>query len=330
MKRHSLPIFVPHVGCSHRCSFCDQRAISGAADAPTPDRVAALCAAALRDMGKAVTNSEIAFFGGSFTAIDPGYRAALLKATVPFVGPGRFRGIRLSTRPDAVTSEILSDLGHYGVTAVELGAQSMDDAVLARNGRGHTAADTAKAARLIQGAGFELALQMMTGLPGDTPEGGRETARHIIALRPDAVRIYPTVVLEGTELEAAFRAGDYRPQSLDEAVADCAALLMLFEEAGIPVIKLGLHAGLAGYVAGPYHPAFRQLCEGRIMRERLEGQLPPGFKGDIVVAVHPADVSNMVGQGRRNTDTLRERGVRLHIQTDADGRRLWPVVMDAK
>lgn len=328
MRKRNIPIFVPHIGCAHRCSFCDQRAISGAQKPPSPSEVKQILSDAINHLGDEAGNAEIAFFGGSFTAIDPEYMRSLLEAARPFIGGAGFSGIRLSTRPDAITSEILTVLGRFGVTSIELGAQSMDDAVLSLNGRGHTSDDTKRASKLIRGAGFKLGLQMMTGLPGDTDEGALNTAREIISIKPDTVRIYPVVVIKGTELEQLYNSGDYVPQTLSGAVSLCARIMDLFDEAGIPVIKIGLHAGLDGFVAGPYHPAFRQICEEQIMLDRLN--LPDGFKGDLTVFVNPKDISNMIGQAKRNVKLLSERGIKLVVKQSEEAERLRPLIVNIK
>ena len=184
MRHANIALFVPHIGCPHRCSFCDQNAISGAERPPEPADVTAACETALQSLGSRAAEAEIAFFGGSFTAIDRGYMLRLLDAARPYVRAGKVRGIRLSTRPDAVEPEVLSLLREYGVTTIELGAQSMDDRVLALNGRGHTADQVRRAACRVREMGFSLGLQMMTGLPGDTPEGAWYTARELASPLP--------------------------------------------------------------------------------------------------------------------------------------------------
>ena len=242
-KHGNVALFVPHAGCPHRCSFCDQRAIAGTGDRMTPDKVEAACLQAESRITLPGRQAELAFFGGSFTALPKKEMCALLDAALPFVRRGVFRGIRLSTRPDCVDEGILAALAGRSVTAVELGAQSMDDAVLVQNGRGHTAADVERAAGLIRARGLSLGLQMMTGLPGSTPDTDRETAARLAALRPDMMRIYPTVALRGTPLDGMVRSGAYIPPTLEETVALCAELLLFFEEErDIPVIRLGLHA----------------------------------------------------------------------------------------
>lgn len=313
--RHgNVALFVPHAGCPHRCSFCDQRAIAGAEGRVTPDKVVEVCRLAESRMTLPGKQTEFAFFGGSFTALPRKEMRALLDAAFPFVERGVFGGIRLSTRPDYVDRSVLAELLARGVTAVELGAQSMDDMVLARNDRGHTAADVERAADLIREAGLSLGLQMMTGLPGSTRESDRATAFRLASLRPDTIRIYPTVVLRGTPLEKMVRSGVYVPPALEETVELCSDLLLFFEEEqGIPVIRLGLHASpdLERYrVAGPWHPAFRQLCEGRIYRNRAasllrDKRVPPG---PVRILVHPRALSAMIGQRKSNLQWFGERG----------------------
>ena len=321
-KHGTVALFVPHAGCPHRCSFCDQRAIAGTGERLTPDKVEAACLQAESRITLPGRQAELAFFGGSFTALPKKEMCALLDAALPFVRRGVFRGIRLSTRPDCVDEGILAALAGRSVTAVELGAQSMDDAVLVQNGRGHTAADVERAAGLIRARGLSLGLQMMTGLPGSTPDTDRETAARLAALRPDTMRIYPTVALRGTPLDGMVRSGAYIPPTLEETVALCAELLRFFEEErDIPVIRLGLHASPdleQNRVAGPWHPAFRELCEGRIYRDRAasllrECGIPPG---PVRLLVHPRALSAMIGQRRGNVVWFRERGYCVEVEGD--------------
>ena len=217
--------------------------------------------------------------------------------------------IRLSTRPDAVDEAVLNRLRAYGVGTIELGAQSMDEEVLRLAGRGHTAADVERAARLIRANGFELILQMMTGLPGDTEEKDLETARRLIALRPDGVRIYPTVIVRDTALCRMWEKGEYREHTVEDAVRVCARLLPLFEQAGVPVIRLGLNPTdeLSGgeAVAGAYHPALGELVKSRVLRNRAEALLQgiePGSR--VILHVGRGKASQMTGQHRENIEWL--------------------------
>ncbi len=317
MKHINVALFVPHEGCPHMCSFCNQRTISGSSKRLTAEDIKKAVSIAVKGDYDA-SNSEIAFFGGSFTAIDREYMIYLLESAYPYIQKGLFRGIRCSTRPDAIDKDILSLLKKYGVTAIELGAQSMSDRVLAMNERGHTAADVINASEMIKSEGFELGLQMMTGLYGDDDETSLMTAEKLIELAPNTVRIYPTVVLENTRLAEIYREGKYTPQTLESAVPLCARLLEMFNEAGIDVIRLGLHSGgntEDGYVAGAYHPAFRELCESRIYLDKVMNIVNnEHIKGKITVNVCPGEISKMTGQKRRNIKALEEIGVYARVR----------------
>ena len=332
MGHANISVFVPHIGCPHQCSFCNQRSISGQQMAPTPQTVRATCEEAIRLRAGKLRDTELAFFGGSFTAIERGYMISLLEAAQSFLGEGGFAGIRISTRPDAVDGEILRLLQQYGVTAIELGVQSMNDRVLRANGRGHTAQDVVQAVDIIRQAGFELGLQMMTGLYESTVEDDWNTARQIAALSPKTVRIYPTVTIRGTELENLYRQGLYRPMELEQAVEECSGLLRFFTEREIQVIRLGLHAQeslMQDYVAGPYHPAFRELCEGRLYLKQALCQAERFPQGTpLWLWVAPNAVSKMAGQRRCNLEVLRRRNP-VKIRTKVDVKPLQVVVTAA-
>ena len=197
----------------------------------------------------------------------------------------------------------------------------MDDEVLLKNRRGHTAAQVERAAHRIKRAGLSLGLQMMTGLPADTDEKANETARRLADLRPDTVRIYPTLVIERTLLAEWYQNGTYRPQTLEQAIALCAELLQFFEEErGIPVIRLGLHAEREMQehcLAGPFHPAFRERCESRLLLERMKAALARSGNIAATFFVHPACLSKAVGQKRENINALAALGYTVRIAADA-------------
>ncbi len=319
MKHINVALFVPHEGCPHACSFCNQKTISGKTKPLTLTDIdeAVKTALSTADCNK----GEIAFFGGSFTAIDRDYMVSLLERAKQYIDKGFFAGIRISTRPDCISEEILDILKHYGVTAIELGCQSMDDEVLHLNKRGHTAEDVINAAGLIKSYGFEFGVQMMTGLFGDTQEKCLETAEKLISLEPDTARIYPTVVLEGTELARLYKEGKYAPQSLEDAAQLCAELLMMFRQKGIRVIRLGLHSGgnvEDGYVAGAYHPAFREICESKIYLKKVMDAIDSGRvqKGEIEITVGKRYVSMLTGQKKANINYLKDRGYICKIRQD--------------
>lgn len=317
MKHINVGLFVPHEGCPHTCSFCNQRTISGSSSRLTKEDIDNAVSVAIKsDYDR--ENSEIAFFGGSFTAIDREYMLYLLECAYAYVKDGYFRGIRCSTRPDAIDAQVLTQLKKYGVTAIELGAQSMSDRVLMMNERGHTAEDVVNASALIKSYGFELGLQMMTGLYGDDNETAIETAEKIIAIKPDTVRIYPTVILENTKLAGLCKSGVYSAQTLDEAVELCSQLLCMFNDNNIKVIRLGLHSGgnvEDGYLAGAYHPAFRELCESRIyLNNVIDIIKKENINGNVCIYVCPSEISKMTGQKKTNLEKLRAMGVNARIR----------------
>lgn len=318
MSLHAnISVFVPHIGCPNRCSFCNQNHITGECEAPTAKTVDDAVRDALNSPKFDSVNTELAFFGGSFTAIDRDYRLELLNAAYKYVQNGTIRGIRISTRPDAISEEIIEELKNYGVTAIELGAQSMVDEVLTLNRRGHTAEDVKKASELIKESGLQLGLQMMTGLLGDTDAGALYTAKSIADLSPDTVRIYPTIVLKNTYLEKAFIDGMYKPQTVDAAANLCAELLTFFESKGINVIRVGLHSiDNDAFVAGPWHAAFGEIVKSKIYLEVILTAFVDKPKGNYVVFVNPSEISKATGQKKANIKKLAEFGYVCKIKGD--------------
>lgn len=328
MKHANISLFVPHAGCPHQCSFCNQKTISGSVKALTPEEVTKTLTEAAEAENNPET-TEIAFFGGSFTAIDREYMVSLLEAAKPFIENGSFCGIRISTRPDAIDEAVLSVLKEYSVTSIELGAQSTDPEVLLLNKRGHTRDDVFNASELIKKSGFSLGLQMMTGLYGDTPQKTIKTGEDIISLKPDTVRIYPTVVLEGTLLGELYKSGKYKPQTVEEAATVCAVLLKMFYENNIKVIRLGLHSGgnvEEGYLSGPYHPAFGEICESKIYLEEafdiIRARYPEENKNicslskkpKITLYVNDREISKMTGQKGSNKAILYRAGYDVTVK----------------
>ena len=303
-----IPVFVPHLGCPNDCVFCNQRRISGHIEPATAQTVknAIEEAAALTPPG---TKRQLAFYGGSFTAIPEARQIELFEAAQPYLADGTISSIRLSTRPDAIDGTVLKRLKKYGVTVIELGAQSMCDRVLELSGRGHDSAAVADSSKLIKAAGFDLISQMMTGLPGDTDESCIETAKKIIDLAPNGVRIYPTVIVRDTVLCDMWRAGTYKEHTVEDAVRVCSKIVPLFNEAGIPIIRMGLNPteDLSGgdALGGAYHPALGELVHSRIMLEKARGLLAGARPGSsVVLGVNRSDVSKMIGQHRCNVHAL--------------------------
>lgn len=318
-RRSVFPLFIPHAGCPHDCVYCAQRSVTGQSAPVTPEDVSAALEALAFDV------DELAFYGGSFTALPFDTQRALLDAAAPFLAAGKIRTIRVSTRPDAIDDDVLTLLERRGVGTVELGAQSMDDGVLLKCRRGHTAADTIRAAaRIREHGGFRLVLQMMTGLPGSTDALDRATAEALAALRPDGVRIYPTVILRVAPLYELWRQGGYREHTVEDAVRVCAEILPVFEAARIPVIRLGLNPteelSNGGAAGGAYHPALGELVKSRILLERARALLLASKPEDgVVLGVNKSEISQMTGQHRQNLATLESefqlRSVRVAAAT---------------
>lgn len=316
-KHANISIFVPHIGCPNKCSYCNQRHITGTCKAPRAADVTAAVEAAQKSPKYNPKATEIAFFGGSFTAINRTYMLRLLKTAARFVDEGIVSGIRISTRPDAIDAEILTLLKEYHVTAIELGAQSLNNRVLKLNNRGHNASHVEKASALIREFDFELGLQIMTGLYADSDHSAIKTAQKIVEIKPDTVRIYPTIVLKDTDLAALYLDNKYKPQSLEEAVNLASQLYELFEENGIRVIRLGLHSvDEAAYISGPWHPAFSELCQSRIMLTKALKLLKE--KGNYIISVNKSCVSKMIGQKKSNILFLETHGFYCKVKAKED------------
>lgn len=320
MKHYNIPIFVPHEGCPHDCIFCNQRKITGMDTSVTGACAEEIIEEHLKTLPSTDRFIEAAFFGGSFTGISEEKQCELLEAAYKYKSAGKIDGIRLSTRPDCISEEVLERLARFGVTTVELGVQSMNEEVLEKSLRGHTAEDVKNAVCLMRRYPFEIGLQMMTGLPGDNFEKSIETAKKIIALKPDFVRIYPTLVLKDTALCRLYETGEYAPQELSEAVGLCKELLKLFKAADIPVIRVALAttdeiSPTGSVVAGPFHSAFRELCEGELYYEDICNELEKAICTEFFV--NPAEISRAVGISRRNIIRIKEKyGIDIRIKAD--------------
>lgn len=313
-----MAIFVPHNGCPHCCSFCNQVKITGKQSQPTSQDVINAVEIAMQSKGYSPQHSEIAFFGGSFTAINRDYMLMLLQTAYEFVKAKKFIGIRISTRPDCIDDEILGILKSYGVTAIELGAQSMCDDVLIANMRGHSAKDVEKASNLIKSYGFELGLQMMTGLYKSTIQKDIYTAQKICELAPKTVRIYPTVIMRDTQLGEYYLNGEYETYTLDETVELCAKLLMMFREKNITVIRLGLHSTTdvqKGMLSGGFHPSMGELCSARVYRNQIQRYIEDNNiqRGSYVVTVNSREISKALGQHKSNIEYFAKMGYNLKI-----------------
>jgi histone acetyltransferase (RNA polymerase elongator complex component) len=264
-KHYTIPVFIPELACPNRCVFCNQQKISGQILIPEKDEIISQIENYLAGFPSGA-HIEIGFFGGSFTGVPKNEQEHFLQIAQPYLQSGRIQGIRVSTRPDYISKERLDLLQSYGVTTIELGAQSLDEEVLLLSKRGHTISHVESAAKLIHAYGFSLGLQMMTGLPGDTLEKTLMTAHRIVDLGADNTRIYPALVIKNTELEDLYLAGLYQPLTIEEAVDRIRQIIPIFDEANITILRIGLHPSeglLSGddLIAGPFHPSFRELAE---------------------------------------------------------------------
>lgn len=306
-----IPFFLRNRGCRHRCVFCNERIIAGNAGPVTESLMRDTAAAYLAGREDRRGQAEIAFYGGSFTAMPHEEQMEFLRMAGALIAEGAARSIRVSTRPDDLDGDWLATLWEMGVRTVEIGAQSMDDAVLRASGRGHTAGDVRMAIGLLKGMGFRTGVHLMAGLPGESPETFEAGVTEIIGLRPDTVRIHPVLVFRDTELAERYESGRYRPLGLDEAVAWCKRALSRFTRAGIPVIRLGLQATgemetEGSVLAGPWHPAFRGLVEAALFRDMSLELISRagGIGAGGVFHVAPADLSNFNGMSGSNRNCL--------------------------
>jgi len=319
MRKLIIPIFVVYKGCPNRCVFCNERITAGT----HPDRITEThfrdtVDTYLKRSGKGAGGIQIAFYGGNFTGIDGDYQEELLSYARSYIREGTVGSVRVSTRPDYIDEEVVDRLRQYDVTTVELGAQSFIDEVLDRSRRGHSARDVVDAVMLLKDQGFETGLHLMAGLPGDTKERFYYTVDETVRLKPDTVRIHPTVIFKETALADSYRQGTYHPLSMEEAVALSKYALVRFTQADIRVIRIGLQMTAemeeAGtIVAGPHHPAFRSLVDGSLFFDMAAGLLKgthPGNHGVTFIA-SPHDVNSVRGLNNRN---IHELTARFHLE----------------
>lgn len=324
-----IPIFIPYSGCPHRCVFCNQTALTGSATPiPGPVEIKNIITSFLQFKKSFRKPVEVSFFGGNFLGLEPKTIKTLMAPVIPFLKQGKIDFVRFSTRPDTITKETLSLMGQYPLSCIELGVQSMDDVILARCRRGHTADDTKKAVALIKKAEYGVGLQMMVGLPGETREITMSTGAAIAALKPDFVRIYPTLVIAGSILAAWHKNGEYTPIRLDECIDRVKALFLMFTAKNIKVIRMGLQAneeldGNDTVLAGPYHPAFGHMVFSKIMLDKAISKID--FHGDenrsvprLFLSVHPSSISRMQGLKKENISRLKKDFGFNEIQIIAD------------
>ena len=316
-KQYIIPIFVPHLGCPNDCIFCNQKSISGQKKAMTKEEAKKIIEEHLKSISNEDAEVEIAFFGGSFTAIEEEKQEELLKVAYEYVKDGKVESIRISTRPDCIDKKTLKRLKKYKVKTIELGVQSANNYILQRSNRGHTFEDVKKASKMIRWNGFRLGHQMMVGLPDSTRIDEINTAKALIKLKPKMVRIYPVLVVKNTELEKELNEGVYEPLTVVQAVEICKELVNMFNQKHIEVIRVGLqntdeiadpNTKNSEVVAGPYHPAFRQLVESSLWYDAVVGKIKRlNVKvKEVEVTVNPIDANNVIGHKKENVIKLKD------------------------
>lgn len=324
MTPYIIPIFISHQGCPQKCIFCNQAQITGRNPSPlTAEWVRSTIEEGLTRKRKTQrTETQVAFYGGTFTALDAPFQEEILSAVLPFWEEKRVHAIRLSTRPDYVGAKEMAILRRYPVKTVELGIQSMSDAVLSAARRGHTSSDNLRAMRMLKEAGFQVGAQIMIGLPGEDRAEVLPGLRPLLAQKPDFVRIYPALVLRGTVLADLYQQGHYCPLTLPEAIEMCRGIFILCRARGIRVIRMGLQAEASleeNLLSGPYHPAFGQIVLAEVLKDEMLKQLEP-FRGseEVKIWVAPDAISLLTGFKRRVLNDLRERSQikSLKILTD--------------
>lgn len=308
-----IPVFIPHGGCPHQCAFCNQAIITRQnSSLPGPGEIETIIQTYL-GYGAHRSRRELAFFGGNFLGLPHPDIAGLLERVAPFLEDQTLQGIRCSTRPDTITEQTLDLVQPHGLTLVELGVQSMDDRVLKKAHRGHGALHTRQAIALLKARSLQVGVQVMAGLPGDTESGLLASTREVAALGPDVARIYPLMVLQGSPLARWYEQGRYLPLTLDQGVALVKEMVLIFEQAGVKVIRMGLQASemmedKTQVLAGPWHPAFGQMVLSALAYDRMCSQLAPGedlARGSrVIFRVNPRSESQFRGDKNHNLAKL--------------------------
>lgn len=322
MRKINIPIFIPHEGCCHDCVFCNQRKITGVESSVTPKTARQEISDYLNSIKTDDCEIEIAYFGGSFTGLDISLQRDFLEVASSF-DDKRIVGVRMSTRPDYITDEILSICKEFGVKTIELGVQSTADDVLELNKRGHTFSDVVNSVKMIKESGIDLGLQMMVGMYGSSPEKDIKTCEDIISLSPKCTRIYPTLVLNKTHLEKLYYSGIYVPYDLETAIEVSKECFVRFRKNDIDVIRMGLYPGddlrsEGTIISGPFHSAFGELVQNAVYRDEIELDINKlGLRDcDYEVLAKKQDMSKIIGQKRCNANYfLKKYGINLIVKT---------------
>ncbi len=346
MKKHAIiPIFIPHMGCNNMCVFCNQNKISAKSHIASEKDIERTIETYLSTLSYLNPKDiEIAFYGGSFTGIPMAYQCKYLSIAKRYVDSNKVGGVHISTRPDYISPDILDNLKRYGVKTIELGVQSFDDKVLKKSKRGHNSCIVKQAANLISEYGFVLGIQLMIGLPGDSMESCIDSAKEAVKLKPQLARLYPTIVIDDTELFDMYESGSYVPLSQEDAIERTKAMYTILDDAGITIMRVGLkstdligNGELSAINGGTYHPAFRQLVESEIAYDKINELLIKAFHNYIDINIcgdtdsnnfktpikvdiysNPAWFSNMIGNRSTNKGRFKKQFPFLNIKFKVD------------
>lgn len=322
-RHYIIPIFVSHEGCPHNCVFCNQNSITGTEQRVDAEFTRNTIEQYLKTINRENSIVEVSFFGGTFTAVDINRQKELLAIAKEYKDNGSIDFIHLSTRPDYIDEQILNNLKNYSVDVIELGVQSLDKEVLLKSGRGHSEEDVVEASRLIKEYGFVLGHQIMLGLPGDTFEKDIQTTQKSILMKPDIYRIYPALVIKNTPMEMMYNAETYKPYELYEAVEITKIIYSMLIANDIKVIRVGLqpteeiNSGKE-LVAGPFHPAFRELVESRLYNELILNEIPKDYKGKILIKINGKDLSKLYAHKKKFFNDMKIQLKTLNLQVIQD------------
>ena len=309
MRHYNIPIFLPELACPFRCVYCNQFSITGKQQLPDIQDVKNTIDKYLNSFKEKDRFVEVAFFGGNFTGLPNKMQDDFLKIVQPYLEKGVVDGIRCSTRPDYIDEKRVKVLKSFGMKNIELGAQTTNDVILQKCGRGHTFKDIENASQIIVNEGIALGLQMMIGLPFDSFENDMQTARDIVRLGAKGTRIYPCIVVKDTELEKLYNKGEYKPLSLDDAVEQSATLYEYFNENDVKVLRIGLHTSGdlngAAYVAGPYHPNFAEMVFSRLWGRKFDKMHVDS--DDFYIEVPENELNHAIGYKGENKKKLEQR-----------------------
>jgi len=324
-SHYIIPIFVPHEGCPHNCVFCNQSSITGSDAKVDANFVRDTVEQYLKTIPRENSVIEVSFFGGTFTAINIEKQKELLSVAKEYKDNGSIDYIRLSTRPDYINDEILTNLKNYEVDIIELGIQSLDKGVLLASGRGHSEEDVINASQLIKKYKFQLGHQIMVGLPGDDFQKDIETAKKIISLSPSICRIYPALVIKHTPMEKMYCSGKYSPYTLNEAINICKIIYGMFRANNIKVIRIGLQpteeiAEGGDLVAGPFHPAFRELVEGSLYNDMILSNVPLDYEGRLDILINEKDISKLYANKKQSFNDMKKQLMTKNIKVKQDDK----------